>query len=351
MLKSKSLFTYEILREIRDYLAIFLSALWYLNENQKVLWSEVSQQNLEINEWGNELYIRGGNVELRVIENAIVGELDEIFTLNFSSDAFEVDQKSRIPVSNSKKRHWLDVSDVNQNVADLMTNAGWYPSDTFDTCELRSWADLYCDAYMNAYGVFRYPGIDVHESVLELKSLREKGNGFSYFNFPNRDKFYELLENRIILLVTPFAAEIRHLFDSGKLWNLWKDLSIPRFHLETIQAPMSIYPNRPGRSWMHSFAELKELIQDSFDANDHSLFFASAGSYGLPICDYVHSTFGISSVYGGNYINYLFGIRQNTTENDFHAGNRNIANWEASSLGSLAGLAGVDDGRYIFSAE
>jgi hypothetical protein len=350
IINSNNIVSFGMLYQIRDFLAAFMSTLWYLDENQKVRWSEASQNNLEISQWGKELYIRGGVTELRVVENELRGELGEGFFPNFTVDAIDSDHKSLIPLSNSEKRHWMDVSDVNQNIADLMQNCGWYSSDTF-TSELRTWANLYCTAYMNATGIFRHPGLDVHESILELKKVREAGKEFSYFNFPNREKFYDLLKDHKILFVTPFAAEIRQLFDSGKIWNLWKDLNIPRFHLETIQAPMSIYPNRPGSSWMDSFTQLKDSIRRSFDGNDHSLFFASTGAYGLPICDFVHSTFDIATVYDGNYINYLFGIRQNTTENDFHAGQRDIANWVTSSLGSIVGLARVDDGRYIFSTD
>jgi hypothetical protein len=154
-----------------------------------------------------------------------------------------------------------------------------------------------------------------------------------------------------VLLVTPFAAEIQQLYESGKIWKLWTDLEIPKFNLEVIQAPMSIFPNRPNSSWIESFRALQETIQLSFSRNEHSLFFASAGGYGLPICNFVYETYDVASVYTGNYINYLFGVRQNTTEDVFHSEKRDIANWATSSLGSIPGLARVDDGRYVFTGK
>jgi hypothetical protein len=258
---------------------------------------------------------------------------------------------SKIPVSNSEKSHWMDTSDVNQNIADLMTNAGWYPNDQFDINELRVWANLYLEAYLNADEIFRCPGIDMYECVLELIKTVSLGSGFCYSNFPQRERFYDLLEGQSVLFLTPFAAEVRGLFDTGRIQSLWTDLKLPKFHLEVIKAPMSIFPNRPGESWLATFNNLQELIRQSFAQNRHTLFFASAGSYGLPICNFVYSEFDIASVYGGNYINYLFGVRQNATENDHFSDKRVLSNWVASTLGSIAGLTRVDNGRYIFNTD
>lgn len=128
-------------------------------------------------------------------------------------------------------------------------------------------------------------------------------------------------------------------------------MEIPKFNLEVIQSPMSIFPNRPNSSWIESFKTLKETIQFSFSQNKHSLFFASAGVYGLPICNFVYATYDIASVYTGNYINYLFGVRQNATEDGFYSDKRDVANWATSGLGSIPGLARVDEGRYVFTGK
>ena len=351
ILSTPSLMTQEILIEARDCLAAFLSTFWFLVEEQKIRWSQLSQQNDEIDRWESGLYIRGGIVELKVVENELFGKLGDDFIPNFPEADYGIGNVPMLPLSVLEARHWMDTSDVNQNIRNLMTNAGWYPNNKFDLAELRLWAKLYLDAYMNAKGLFRCPGIDMYENILEIKKVVNFEHGFHYFNFPNRKRFYELLDGKNVLLVTPFAAEIKQLFESGKIWKLWTDLEIPKFNLEVIQSPMSIFPNRPNSSWIESFRTLQETIQLSFSQNKHSLFFASAGSYGLPICNFVYATYDIASVYTGNYINYLFGVRQNATEDEFYSDKRDVANWATSGLGSIPGLSRVDDGRYVFTGK
>jgi hypothetical protein len=344
---SINLFSDELLIRIRDLRVRFTIFFKYLAQDQVVPYSRVSVRNKEIQSWNTDLYVRGGNVELKVVENALFGKLGDDFYPNIQNGGIE----SGIPLSNSKRRHWLDTSDVNRNIRDLMTNAGWYPNDNFEISELRIWADHYYRAYVNAHGVFEHNGREMYEILLERRKIDSVGKGFEYCRFPGREKFYELLKGTNVLLVTPFAHEIQHLFESGKMWGLWRDLDIPKFRLTTIQAPMSIYPNRPGKSWLDSFVDLQETIQRSFAQNEHSLFFASAGSYGLPICDFVHSTFDIASVYDGNHVNYLFGVRQNSTENLAISSKRDIDNWAISDLGRIEGLAIIDGGRFVFNEE
>jgi hypothetical protein len=351
ILLSPSLMTTQKLVKSRDLFAAFLSNLWFLEEDQKIRWSPLSQVNDELIDWESGLYIRGGIVELRVVENEHVGMFDDHFRPNFPLTEPDADSEPNLPISVSERRHWLDVSDLNQNIRDLMTNAGWYSSGQFDIGEIRVWTNLYLSAYLNATGVFRCPGIDMFETVIERYKVASIGSGFTYLNFPRREKFYDMLDGRDVLFVTPFAEEIHQLFQSGKIWGLWTDLEIPKFRLSVIQAPMSIFPNRPSSSWIKSFQILKESIMHSFRRNKHSLFFASAGSYGIPICDFVYSTYDVASVYTGNYINYLFGVRQNATENDFFSQRRDLSNWAASNLGSIPGVTDVDDGRYVFTSK
>jgi hypothetical protein len=344
---SINLFSDELLIRIRDLRVRFTMFFKYLAQDQVVPYSRVSVRNKEIQSWNTDLYVRGGNVELKVVENALFGKLGDDFYPNIQNGGIE----SGIPLSNSKRRHWLDTSDVNRNIRDLMTNAGWYPNDNFEISELRIWADHYYRAYVNAHGIFEHNGREMYEILLERRKIDSVGKGFDYYRFPGREKFYELLKGANVLLVTPFAHEIQHLFESGKMWGLWKDLDIAKFQLTTIQAPISIYPNRPGKSWLESFVDLQETIQRSFAQNEHSLFFASAGAYGLPICDFVHSNFDIASVYDGNHVNYLFGVRQNSTENLGISSKRYIDNWAISDLGKIEGLAKIDGGRFVFNEE
>ena len=329
----------ELLTALRDCFVFWVSTFWYLKENQKIQWTPGLQNDSEISSWSPGLYVRTGNVEMHVLKNFLMGDLKEETFL-------ELEKSPPIPKAAGNRRSWLDDQDINLNIRDLMTNAGWYPDNEFNLDSLRDWCERYSSAIFNADGIFRFPGCDFYEMFFELKSFRESGRGFHYLRFPDYQRFYNMLQGHDVLFVTPFANEIQSLYDSGDLFKIWRDFDLPNFSLTLIQSPMSIYPNRPNSDWTSSFKQIEEKIRDSFSQHPHSLFFASSGCYGLPICDMVFQQFGIASVYQGNWTNFLFGIRQNSTES-VEPDKRNLKLWRSSSLNKIQGLNVVDDGRYV----
>jgi hypothetical protein len=333
--------SFEILTMFRDCFVVWVSTFWFLKEEQKIPWTKDLMDNNEIQIWSPGLYVRTGNVELRVLTNFLMGDLPD-------SSILELEDSCRLPKDLQLRKHWLDETDINLNIRQLMTNAGWFPNQNFDLQSLSEWNKRYSEALWNSTGLFRYAGLDFYEIFFELTKLKNSGQGFNYLQFPAPRNFYRMLEGHNVLLVTPFATEIRELYESGDLFHLWLDFDLPPFTLTLIQSPMSIYPNRAGADWSDAFNQVTEKIDDSFSRNSHTLFFASSGCYGLPLCDFVHRRYSVASVYQGNWINYLFGIRQNATENQ--KGRRNLALWRASSLEKIAGLASVDDGRYVFDS-
>jgi hypothetical protein len=329
----------ELLTALRDCFVLWISTFWDLKEDQKIKWTPGLRNDSEISRWSPGLYVRTGVVEMHVLKNFLMGDLTEETFL-------ELEQSPPIPKALGNRRNWLDDQDINLNIRQLMTNAGWYPDNEFNLDSLRDWYERYSSAILNADGIFRVPGCDFYEMFFELKSFRESGRGFQYLRFPDYQSFYNMLQGHDVLFVTPFANEIQSLYDSGDLFKIWHDFDLPNFSLTLIQAPMSVYPNRPNRDWTSSFNQIAVKINDSFSQHPHSLFFASSGCYGLPICDMVFQQFGVASVYQGNWTNFLFGIRQNATES-VEPDKRNLKLWRSSSLNKIEGVSAVDDGRYV----
>ena len=116
----------------------------------------------EIFQWEPGLYIRGGNLELKDLENEYFGTFGADFFPSFPKTEDGAKSEQKLPISAGERSHWMNTSDLNQNIRELTTNAGWYPSKEFDLDELRIWAILYFGAYMKANGVFRYSGIDMY---------------------------------------------------------------------------------------------------------------------------------------------------------------------------------------------
>jgi hypothetical protein len=329
----------ELLTALRDCFILWIATFWNLKEDQKIRWTPGLQNNFEISRWPIGLYVRTGNVEMRVLKNFVSGDLTEETVL-------ELEGFPPLPKALGSRRSWLDDQDINLNIRELMTNAGWYPDDNFKLDSLMDWGSRYLSAILNADGIFRNTGCDFYEMFFESKRLRESGRGFRYLRFPDYRMFYSMLEGHNVLFVTPFSNEIQSLYDTGNLFKIWRDFDLPNFSLTLIQAPMSIHPNRPNKDWTSSFKQIEEKIRDSFSQHPHSLFFASSGCYGLPLCDMVFRRFGVASVYQGNWTNFLFGIRQNSTES-FEPEKRKLELWRSSSLANVEGINAVDNGRYV----
>ena len=329
----------------RDLLAAWISTLWsdsFQHEN----WTSDFRRNAEFVDFSPSLSVRTGIVELRVVEQHFINkamsnlELAKIAKRNHENE-FMISEPT------SMKLHLLDSGDVNWNIRMLMTNAGFYPTLKRRDSTLDSWVDRYSEGMSLANGIFRTPGCDFYEITVENEVL-DPGGLFNYLDFPDRTRFHQMLKDHSILFVTPFSQEIDEIYMNGNIFHLWKDYDLPNFNLKTIQAPMSIYPNRPDKSWTDSFNKLCREIDKQFASENFSLFFISAGSYGIPISSYVFQKYGVSSNTLGNLTNFYFGVRQNASESESPE-LRNWERWAKSSLANISGLGRVDDGRYVLN--
>ncbi len=293
------------------------------------------------NKWPKGLFGRYGNVELRVIDNWI----------SSPQDVYEIERKisrfigsEEYMYSDAKREHWLSSSDIDFNIRKLMTNAGFYASEE-DDGSIEAWCNAYYNALKNSTALFPYPNAYPNFFTIQDKLLSGQ-KYIKYDAFPTVKQFYEMLEGENILFVTPFASSINELYTSGRIFNLYKNITIPEFNITALSAYLSTYPNRPHDSWLKTFEYLKKEIDEVFKIKKITLFFASAGCYGMPLADYVYTTYGCPCVYFGNQINTMFGISQ-ACSNDFMKHQRLTENWMDSDLGSVLNVDKIDAGRYI----
>ncbi|GAA0770032.1 hypothetical protein LRH25_31020 [Ideonella azotifigens] len=292
--------------------------------------------------WEPRFYARYGNVELRVIQNWIERQPELREALQTVQAGLDDANSMYAP---RKLGRWLSADDLAFNLRALMTNAGFYADLDQPWRSLAPWCETYLAALGGADHLFPYPGAYPNFWPVQAHLWQRDGRVAGPVRFPAPDRFYAMLAGRKLLFVTPFADEIAGLRDSGRLFGLYKDLPIPDFALQTLPAPMSVYPQRPDAGWHDSFERLKQQVDEAFARHEFDLFFASCGCYGLPLTHHVHRTHGCAAVYYGNHLNTLLGVRQKCNDG-FLPERRLDANWAVSRLGEMENLARIDGGRY-----
>jgi len=296
--------------------------------------------------WVPGLYGRYGNVELRVVESYL---RDQGVVERALADIRDRLGDESYMYSEGKRDHWLSVRDVNFNLRKLMTNAGFYLENEAGSPDIGSfdfWLREYLTALEDATALFPYPACYPNYFVTQDYLFQKQGHLKNYVKFPFPARFYEILGGANVLFLTPFYREVNELFASKKIFSLYTDIKIPRYQLTAVAAFVSTYPNRPHHSWAETFEKMKDEVDKAFENDNFTVFFASCGCYGMPICRYVYRRYGIASVYYGNHTNTLFGIRQTGSES-FLSQRRILENWAVSHLGDVRNMNKIDDGRYI----
>lgn len=285
--------------------------------------------------------LRYGNVELRVLENYLLrrGELMEaleaLATKSEDSDLYAAPKLSS----------HLSADDPDWCLRRLMTNAGFYLDENVETAkqDLEDW----CEAYLGALVSDRLIALHLPFSLTVQHYLwTERQQEFSFCQYPGPFDFYETLKDETVLFVSPLARFVNEQVKTGNLWRLYTDYEMPAYELTAIEAPVSTWPNRPHGGWGESFRALCKDVDEAYETRPFSVFVASCGCYGLPLCRYVSETYGCRTLYLGNMANALFGVKQASTEN-FMAGRTNPDIWVRGDLSKFANLSKIDGGRYV----
>lgn len=292
------------------------------------------------------LYLRYGCVELNVIESYIYDRDNLRKTVMEFIGSGAHKSQDRMYYKNIQSG-WLKTDDIEQDFRKLMTNAGFYCSDDpFEAwCMLSGWAQSYLEGLKDAY-LFDCVGAFPFYMGAQKYLKKEYGVNAEYYSFPGGLKFYEHLSGRDVLFVTPLHDVINIQYESGNIFKLYTDFIVPEFSLKTLPAYVSTWPNKPHRGYDETFLTMCESIDEAVRVGRYSLFLASCGLYGVPLCRYVWKKHKINSIYFGNHIHGFFGIRQKA--NDGFCGlTRNEKFWVDSDLGKYKNIDLIDDGRYM----
>ena len=360
----------EIFKKLKEkWPGLFVEVFTYSNENNEDYNESFINNNfnknyiLEIN-WGgvipltnipdffndkinkNEKFMicRVGNVEVDVLKqyknNKIqliekFNEFNKILCSHLSDKIFEIKDNYL------KKYDFIELinkSNISYDLLRLSTNAGFYITEQEKEFNiLESWINEYLKAYRNCDGFFRCDG------MLKYQELINEEFKPSYTIRIEQD-IYNLMHNKNVLVISPFAKQINTQIETGNISKLFKKNILIQStsqstspikdnkeyeifvncNIKTIETPITIFGNPVDKSWKDTFDKTCSKIKEYCEHNKIDIVIASCGCYSMPICNYVYEKLNISSLCFGNAIHQLFGLMQN----DFYAFDKDIINEE-----------------------
>ncbi|MFQ6538971.1 MULTISPECIES: hypothetical protein [Aphanothece] len=289
--------------------------------------------------------VRFGCVEMRVIDSYLRCR-DKLFSV--LEDIFNAKDVPAQVHRDSRSMSFLSCDDIEWSLFRLMTNAGFYFSfDSIDAAknDLTRWCNRYLSSMLRGH-VVSAPIAFPFLFGCQVALWKSSAHAFSLCTYPTFDEIYSLFRGQSVFIVSPLADLINMQASSGNHLRLFNDYTIPDYELRALNAPVSIWPNRPSNGWTASFEKIRARIDAYISEHHPGVFVASCGCYGLPICDYVSEHYGLNVLYIGNAIHAFMGIRQSAT-NGFMLGRRNEAAWLDNNLGCYQNIQLIDGGRYV----
>lgn len=127
-----------------------------------------------------------------------------------------------------------------------------------------------------------------------------------------RDSWFSLLNNKTLLVVSPFERTIRYQYQ--RVADIWKErLDMrPLYGLETIRCPFSNYiENSPYSSWTDTLADMKAKMADT----NFDVAVIGAGAWSVPLAAHAKAL-GKVGIHLGGGTQLLFGIVGKRFENN-----------------------------------
>jgi hypothetical protein len=323
---------------------VYCTALWSRCGSAGELEATAMPWSLPVGELtaGRSL-LRPGNVELAALQTVLQqpGELEELLA--------EIRRRhhDRSWMETQRDHWWFDPSDGSENLRRLHTNAGFYASSHAPLESLQRWSQGTLRALMGGPVLFGNSSITQMFWPVAQAMLQNRRTLPALVQWPGEQAFYDFIADQELLFVTPLATDVEAHHRSGRAFQLFTDLRIQPYGLRCLEAPMSVYPNRPDRGFEASLERILEQVDRLYRQKPFTVFTAACGAYGLPLCDAVKQRYGVSCVYLGNLMHTYLGVLQRGSD-DWRREQRIEENWMRSD--ALSGVPGVDrieNGRYL----
>ena len=287
--------------------------------------------------------LRPGNVELAALQTVLhqPSELEDLLA--------EIRRRhhDRSWMETQRDHWWFDPSDGSENLRRLHTNAGFYASSHAPLESLQRWSQGTLRALMGGPVLFGNSSITQMFWPIAQAMVQNSRSLPALVQWPGEQAFYDFIADQELLFVTPLATDVEAHHRSGRAFQLFSDLRIQPYGLRCLEAPISVYPNRPDRGFEASLERILEQVDRTYRQKPFTVFTAACGAYGLPLCDAVKQRYGVSCVYLGNLMHTYLGVLQRGSD-DWRREQRIEENWMRSDeLSGVEGMDRIENGRYL----
>jgi hypothetical protein len=287
--------------------------------------------------------LRPGNIELAALQSVLLQRdtLDDLLA--------EIRRRhhDRAWMESQRDAWWYDPGDASENLRRLHTNAGFYASSHAPLESLLRWSQGTLRALLGGPVLFGNASITTMFWPVAQQLVRQSGQLPDLVQWPGDQAFYNFIAGQEVLFVTPLASDVEAHHRTGQAFALFHDIRIEPYGLRCLEAPVSVYPNRPDRGFEDSLERTLEQIDRAYRQKPFAVFTAACGAYGLPLCEAVKQRYGVSCVYVGNLMHAYFGVLQRTTL-EWRAEQRIHGHWITSqALEGVPGLERIEGGRYL----
>ncbi len=221
----------------------------------------------------------------------------------------------------------FDPSDVEGRLRLLHTKTGFY-ADSYAPLEcLERWSRGVLSALLD----MQVAGARLSPTIYPLAQsfFEQTGRVKPLLQWPGHQEIYDFLAGKEVVFVTPLAVDVEAHHRSGKAFDLFHDLTIRPYGLRCVEAPLSLYPNRPLSGFSESLDRCLEAVDTLYSQRPFTIFMAACGSYALPLCEAVKQRYGVSCLYNGNLMHAYVGLHQTSTA-QWRLESRKQENWTTS---------------------
>jgi len=267
-----------------------------------------------------KLILRPGIVELKLVNAYLYGN-KELMRQALKNIIENMDDEHFI--YQQYENCWMTIHHTAVNyekyIKSAMTNAGLYFN--YDVDEAMNTLHFFCEKYKEALIDCDYiqHWLFVNSYAFNIINESKKNDKKKLFYSKNYDDVIKLINNKNILLITPFKQQIDELYQTKDIYKI--NPKLENIEITTIEAYLTTYPNRKDNSFIETFNNYCKEIDLNIEKKPINFFMCSCGCYGLLLCNYVYKKYNITSFYMGHEINSILGvmtIRNKTSELGFY---------------------------------
>lgn len=265
----------------------------------------------------NSIYLRPGIVELRALQ-AVKKTSQEYLKIMCSKILKNINCHEYMYQPNTSND--ADLLDIEFYIRQLITNAGVYgKTPDLLLTSINDFCARYHNALTESNQIYINSNCLTHSHLARLLSPEKTSP--KYYRFGSIQNFYNMIDGKRILFVSPFASLCQKNIESSNIYKIWKNIKVAPFSLTGVDAYVTTYPHSLHESWSQTFSLLTSHVEKYLLSEEYDLVLASCGSYGLPLLHHIFLNHNVNCIYYGNFMNMLFGIKMNDFKDYFDDAN------------------------------